>query len=143
MQHQAETRATNTKEDAKPAAHPAAEPATTPRLEEYPEFERDFDLPPGIDLDAATGHALRQAQEVAAATSVVPTPLPGAGCPVPAKLQYTREEGYQIMQWEVHRLRKQVREFQEQQKQVLRDLELRKKQPAPAAASPNQAANSA
>ena len=41
-----------------------------------------------------------EAEERAAILSVAPTSQPGAGCPVPAKPHYTREEGYQLLQWE-------------------------------------------
>jgi hypothetical protein len=136
MQHQAETQPSE-------GAKPAAQPATAERLEEYPEFERNFDLAPGTDLDAETDRVMLHAQEQAAALSVMPTPQPGSGCPVPAKPYYTREESYQLLQWEVHRLRKQVSEFQQQQKRLL-DIAMSKKQPAAAAApSPNPAVNSA
>jgi hypothetical protein len=83
------------------------------RLQEYPEFERHFDIPPGIDLDAETDRVTRRAEEQAAVLSVAPNPLPGADCPVPPKSHYTREESYQILQWEVHSLRKQIRQEQE------------------------------
>jgi hypothetical protein len=126
-----ENSANATKEDTKAVAGPV-------RLQEYPDFERNFDLPPGVDLDAAIDRAMLGAQEQAAALSVMPTPQPGSGCPVPAKPHYTREESYQVMQWEISSLRKQVREFQEARKQ-----ELTRKQPAAAAVSPDTAANSA
>lgn len=133
MQQQTHQEAQSTRPDSPAAAPQAPVPVT-----EYPDLERNFDLPPGIDLDAAIDHAILRAQEQAAALSVMPTPQPGSGCPVPAKLHYTREEGYQIMQWEVSRLRKQIREFQEERK---RDFE--RKQPAPAAPPPNPVASSA
>ena len=80
------------------------------RLQEYPEFERNFDIPSGIDLDAETDHAMRGAAEQAAVLSIAPNPQPGAGCPVPAKIHYTREEAYQVMQWQIHRMQQQIRE---------------------------------
>jgi hypothetical protein len=86
------------------------------RLEDYPEFERNLDLEPGIDLDAETDRVMRRAEEQAAALSIAPNPLPGSDCPVPAKIQYTREEAYQCLQWEIHFMRKQIREFQEERK---------------------------
>ncbi len=79
-----------------------------------------------------------RAQQQATALSVMPTPQPGSGCPVPAKPHYTREESYQIMQWEISILRKQIREFQEERKQYFT-----KKQPDSAAAPPNPVASSA
>ena len=137
MQQQAHQEAQSTRPDSPPAAMPAASAAPVP-VTEYPDLERNFDLPPGIDLDAAIDHAMLRAQEQAAALSVMPTPQPGSGCPVPAKPHYTREESYQVMQWDISRLRKQIREFQEERKQYFA-----KKQPDSAAPSPNPAANSA
>jgi hypothetical protein len=100
------------------------------RIQEYPEFERNFDIPSGIDLDAEIDHAMRGAAEQAAVLSIAPTPQPGSGCPRPAKSHYTREEDYQGMQWEIHRMRQQIREYQEEKKR-----ELAKKQPASAPAA--------
>jgi hypothetical protein len=97
------------------------------RVQEYPEFERNFDIPSGIDLDAEIDHAMRGAAEQAAVLSIAPTPQPGSGCPRPAKSHYTREEDYQGMQWEIHRMRQQIREYQEEKKR-----ELAKKQPTSA-----------
>jgi hypothetical protein len=99
----------------------------SPRLEEYPEFERNFDIQPGIDLDAETDDARRRAEEQAAVMSIAPNPQPGGPCPVPAKDRYTREEAYQGLQWEIHLMRKQIREYHEEKKR-----QFKKMQPAPA-----------
>jgi len=112
--------------------------STSTPLREYPEFERNFDLPAGADLDAETDRAMVGAQEQLAALSVVPTLQPGVGRPVPAKGLYTRDEAYQMMQWEINRLRKQVREFQEE-----RNQKFEKKQAASITASINTVTNSA
>ncbi len=138
MQQQAQPEAQSTRHDSPAAAMPAAASAAPIPVTEYPDLERNFDLPPVTDFDAEIDHAMQRAQEQAAALSVMPTPQPGSGCPVPAKPHYTREESYQMMQWEISRLRKQIREFQEERKQFFT-----KKQPDSAAPSPNPAANSA
>jgi len=135
----ADTTREDSSNDTKKTKEEDTEAAVGPaRLQEYPEFERNFDLHPGIDLDAEIDHAMLGAQEQAAALSIMPTPQPGSGCPVPVKAHYTREESYQLLQSEINRLRKQVREFQEERKR-----DIIKKQPASAAASLNPAANSA
>ncbi len=92
------------------------------RLQEYPEFERNFDIQSGVDLDAEIDHAMREAAERAAILSVAPTPQPGAGCPVPAKPHYTREEGYQLLQWEVHHMRQQIREYEKERNRELKKI---------------------
>jgi len=97
------------------------------RVQEYPEFEQKFGIPPGIDLDAETDRAMREAEEQAAVLSITPTSQPGAGCPVPAKIHYTREEAYQVLQWQIHRMKQQIREYQDERKR-----ELTKKQAASA-----------
>jgi hypothetical protein len=131
----------------KDAALPAAQNEATQqqaavddsaRLQEYPEFERNLDIPSGIDLDAETDHVMRRAEEQAAVLSIAPNPQPGTGCPVPAKIHYTREEAYQGLQWEVHHLRKQIREYEEERKQ-----QFKKMQPASATAPPERRANGA
>jgi hypothetical protein len=118
------------------AAAPAQAPASpaNPRLEDYPEFERNFDIPLGADLDAEADKAMARAQEFLAARAVAPPLQPGGGCPVPAKLPYNREEGYQMMQWEILRLRREVRASQQ------RDPEFQKKQPASSTPPPDPAA---
>ena len=95
------------------ATQEKAPAADVPRLQEYPDFERHFDIPPDIDLDAEADRVTRRAEEQAAALSIAPNPLPGTDCPVPPKNHYTREEAFQILQWEVHSLRKQIRQAQE------------------------------
>jgi hypothetical protein len=106
------------------------------RLQEYPEFERKFGLQPGVDLDAETDHAMREAEEQAAVLSVAPTFQPGA--PVPPKVHYTREEAYQSLQWEIHQMKQQIRAYKEERK-----LELSKKQAASATGVPSPASNTA
>ena len=108
------------------------------RLQEYPEFERKFGIEPGVDLEAETDRAMRAAEEQAAIYAVAPTYQPGTGCPVPAKIHYTREEAYQSLQWEIHRMKQQIRAYKEERK-----LELSKKQAASATGVPNPASNTA
>jgi hypothetical protein len=108
------------------------------RLQEYPEFERKFGLQTGVDLDAETDHAMREAEDQAAIYAVAPAYQPGTGCPVPAKIHYTREEAYQSLQWEIHQMKQQIRAYKEERK-----LELSKKQAASATGVPNAASNTA
>ena len=70
---------------------------------------------------------MRAAEDQAAIYAVAPTYQPGTDCPVPAKVHYTREEAYQSLQWEIHRMKQQIRAYKEERK-----LELSKKQAASA-----------
>jgi hypothetical protein len=108
------------------------------RLQEYPEFERKFGIEPEVDLDAETDHAMRAAEEQVAIHSVAPTYEPGTGCPVPARLHYTQDEGYQMLQWQIHRMKQEIHAYKEERK-----LELSKKPSASAADAPNPASNTA
>ncbi len=107
-------------------------------VQEYPDFERNLGLPIGIDLDAETDRAMRRAEEQAAVLSIAPTYQPGTNCPVSPKLHYTREEAYQLMQWQIHRLQQQIRSYEEVKK-----LELSKKPAASATLAPDPVSNTA
>lgn len=111
----------NPKEVAEEGANePAADDST--RLQEYPEFERHFDIQPGVDLDAEADYEMRKAEEQAAVMAIAPTPQPGAGCPVSAKIHYTREEAYQVLQWQIHHMQKQIREYEEERKLAFKKM---------------------
>jgi hypothetical protein len=119
-----------------PAAR--AEQSQSPRLQEYPEFERKFGIQPGVDLDAETDHAMRAAEEQVAAHSIAPTYEPGTGCPVPSKVHYTRDEAYQMLQWQIHRMKQEIRAYKEERK-----LELSKMPSASVTGVPSPASNTA
>ena len=59
---------------------------------------------------------MRAAEEQAAIYSVAPTYQPGTGCPVPSTVQYTREEAYQSLQWQIHRMKQDIRAYKEERK---------------------------
>jgi hypothetical protein len=107
------------------------------RIQEYPEFERKFGIQPGVDLDAETDHAMRAAEEQVAARSIAPTYEPGTGCPVPSKVHYTRDEAYQMLQWQIHRMKQEICAYKEERK-----LELTKKQAAAAPPPPAESLSS-
>ena len=88
------------------------------RLQQYPDFEQQFGIPPGIDLDAETETPMRKADELAAVLFIAPTGQPGGGAS--AKGNYTREEAYQTLQWEVHSLRKELKEYHQQKAEQLK-----------------------
>jgi hypothetical protein len=90
------------------------------RIQEYPEFEKQFGLPPGADLDAETDAVLQKADEEAELRQgeALPTPPPGMRPGSPAWCLF-REEGYQIMRSQINQMRHQLREFNEQKRQQL------------------------
>jgi hypothetical protein len=109
--------------EAQIAATPAdteQETVTDHGIQEYPEFERKFGIQSAIDLEAETDHAMRGAEEQATVLAIAPTSQPGADRPVPVKSQYTREESYQLFQWQIHRMTKQIREYEEERRQEQR-----------------------
>ena len=88
------------------------------RVQEYPEFEKQFALPPSADIDAETDAVLRKADEAAELRQgeALPTPPPGVRVGSPAYHLF-REEGYQIMRSAINQMRHQLREFNEQKRQ--------------------------
>ena len=76
------------------------------RIQEYPEFEKQFGLPPGTDLDAETDAVLRKADEEAELRQAESMPAPPPGVR-PGSLAYRvyREEAYQMMRLQLNGLR--------------------------------------
>ncbi len=90
------------------------------RIKECPEFEKQFGIPPGTDLDAETDAVLQKADEEVELRQgeALPTPPPGMRPGSPAWRLF-REEGYQIMRSQINQMRHQLREFNEQKRQQL------------------------
>ena len=76
------------------------------RIQEYPEFEKQFGLPPGADLDAETDAVLRKADEEAELRQgeSMPAPPPGVRPGSPAYRVF-REEAYQMLRLQVNEMR--------------------------------------
>jgi len=108
------------REDEEPASKVAERgQSNSTRLQEYPEFERNLGLPPGIDLDAETEAAELKAEEHARVLSIAPGSVPARG-------NYTREEAYQGLQWQIHFLKQQLADYadirKEQQEKSRKEL---------------------
>jgi hypothetical protein len=90
------------------------------RIQEFPEFEKQFGLPPGADLDAETDAVLRKADEEARdrRAAAMPEPPPGLRPGSPAFRVY-REEAYQMMNLQLLDLRHELRDYHEQKRQQL------------------------
>ena len=93
-------------------------PTKTPRIQEYPDFEKKFGIPPGVDLDAETDAALRKADKEAELRQAesLPQPPPGTRPGSPADRLF-REEAYQILRLQLKRTQHQLRDYNEQKRQ--------------------------
>ena len=117
-------------------------PDDNSRIQEYPEFEKEFGIPPGADLDAETDAVLRKADEEAELRQAesMPEPPPGVR---PGSVAYRvyREEAYQIMQLRVNRLRHELRDYNQQKRQQYE--ETMKKEMMSATPAPDRLADTA
>ena len=105
------------------AANEQAPADDSARVQELPDFEKQFGLPPGADLDAETAAALRQADEEAELSHAVPLPTPPPGMrPGSPAYRIYREESYQIMQLELKRLRHELRDYHQQKRLKLEEM---------------------
>ncbi len=111
------------------------------RVQEYPEFEQKFGIPPGVDLEAETDAVLRKAEEEARlyGTESVPQPPPGVRPGSPAYRLF-REEAYQALRMQLRQTQYQLRDYNEQKRQQIEKL---KKEMMSATATPDRRANSA
>ena len=87
-------------------------------VQECPEFEAKFGLPPGADLDAVTDAVLQKADEEAALRHAesLPEPPPGVRVGSPAYHLF-RDEVYQMLRRQLRETQYQLREFNEQKRQ--------------------------
>src|SRR5215471_21637949 len=74
------------------------------RLQEYPEFESNLGIPADVDLDAEADDETRRGERYAGVLSISPGALPARG-------NYTREEAYQGLQWQIHFLKERLEEY--------------------------------
>ena len=97
-------------------AEPCADDGS--HIQECPEFEKQFGLPPGADLDAVTDAVLQKADQEAEMRQeeALPTPPPGVR-PGSAAYRLFREEGYQMLRLQVKRMQFELREYNQQKRQ--------------------------
>ena len=112
------------------------------RVQEYPEFEKQFGLPPGADLDAVTDAVLQKADEEAALRQEesLPEPPPGTRVGSPPYRLYC-EEGYQMLRLQLKATQFQLREYNQQKRQQY-EAEMKKEMMSETAA-PQRLADSA
>jgi hypothetical protein len=113
----------------------------TSRVQECPDFEQRFGLPPGADLDAETDAVLRKADQEAQLRQreSVPQPPPGLRPGSPAYRLF-REEAYQALQMQLREAQYQLRDYNEQKRQQIGNM---KKEMMSATPTPNRRADSA
>ena len=88
------------------------------RVQEWPEFEDRFGLPPGADLDAETDAVLQKADEEAELRQSESLPMPPPGIrPGSAAYRVFREEAYQMLRLQLNETRHQLRDYNEQKRQ--------------------------
>ena len=111
------------------------------RIQEFPEFETQFGLPPGADLDAETDAVLRKADEEAELRQrqSMPVPPPGVRPGSPAYRLY-REEAYQVLRLQLRETQHQLRDYNQQKRQ---QFEKMKKEMLSATPAPERLADSA
>ena len=104
------------------------------RIQECPEFEKKFGLPPGADLDAETDAVLQKADEEAELrqSESLPTPPPGVRVGSPAYRLF-REKAYQMLRLQLKATQHQLRDYNEQKRQQFEKIkkEMMSETPAP------------
>ena len=111
------------------------------RIQEFPEFENQFGLPPGADLDAVTDAVLQKADEEAVLrqSESLPTPPPGVRVGSVAYRLF-REEAYQTLHLQLRETQHQLREYNQQKRH---QFEKMKKEVVSATPSSQRLADSA
>ena len=104
------------------------------RIQEYPEFEAKFGLPPDVDLDVVIAAVEQKADEEAKyrKEDALPEPPPGVRVGSPAYRLF-REEGYQMLRLQLKATQFQLREYNEQKRQQIEKMkkEVMSATPAP------------
>jgi hypothetical protein len=93
------------------------------RVQECPDFEQKFGIPPGTDIDAETDAVLRKADEEAELrqSESLPQPPPGTR-PGSAADRLFREEAYQILRLQLKRTQHQLRDYNEEKRQQIEKM---------------------
>jgi hypothetical protein len=115
------------------------------RIREFPDFEKQFGLAPGADLDAETDAVLRKADEEAhdRRAESMPEPPPGVRLGSAAYRVY-REEAYQVMRLQLLDLRAELRKYRAKESQQVEAIkEAMKKEAVSAAPLSERRADSA
>ena len=111
------------------------------RIQEYPEFDKQFSIPSGIDLDVLTDAVLQKADEETKLRQEesLPTPPPGVRVGSPAYRLF-REEAYQMLRLQLRETQHQLRDYNEQKRQ---QFEKERKEMMSATPAPERLASTA
>jgi len=107
---------------------------------EYPNFEKDYELNPGDDIDAEIAHTLRKAEEENALRHVNDMPEPPPGMRIgSAQYKVYRDECYRVLNMQLNHLKHDLRDYYaEKNKHVKEEIEQMKKDVASATPAPQQ-----
>jgi hypothetical protein len=113
-------------------------------VQEYPQFEQEFGLTPGTDIDAEIAWAEHKANEqIELRQANVLPPPPGVHL-TRAQFRVYREEAYQVLNMQINRMRGELREHYEmKRKQAEKEIAEFKKEARAATDSPEPIATSA
>jgi len=104
------------------------------RIQECPDFEKQFGLPPDVNLDVVIAAVEQKADEEAKyrKEDALPEPPPGVRVGSPAYRLF-REEGYQMLRLQLKATQFQLREYNEQKRQQIEKMkkEVMSATPAP------------
>ena len=111
------------------------------RIQEYPEFDKQFSIPAGVDLDVLVDAVLQKADEETKLRQEesLPTPPPGVRVGSPAYHLY-RDEVYQSLRRQLRETQYQLRDYNEQKRQ---QFEKERKEMMSATPAPERLADSA
>ena len=100
------------------AANGQAHADDSSRIQEYPEFDKQFSIPSGVDLDVLTDAVLQKADEETALRQEesLPTPPPGLRVGSPAYHVF-QGEAYQTLRLQVKRMQFELRDYNQQKRQ--------------------------
>jgi hypothetical protein len=112
------------------------------RIHGFPEFDKQFGLPPGADLYSVTDAVLQEADDEAELRQEesMPSPPPGVRPGSPAYRVF-REEAYQILRLQISRMQHELRDYNQQKLQQFETT--MKKEMMSATPSPEPLAESA
>lgn len=133
-----------TQSETRPDAKQQA-PADRPRRQEYPQFEQEFAIKPGTDIDAELDWTLSKAEEEAELRQANAPPPPPPGVRLgSAQYRVYCQEAYQILNMQVNQMKHELRDYyEEKRKQSAIEIEKLKKEMLSATPVPERHGNTA
>ena len=114
------------------------------RLQEFPDFEKQLGLPPGVDFDTEIAVTEQKAEEEAQDRRALSCPSLLPVRPGSPAYRLFRDETYQMMRYQINDLRHELRDYHEQKRQKLQaEIEIMKKEATSATPAPDRRADTA